>query len=120
MALSGATVVGAATGKWSVSQETVSAHGKWSTYGYPNEKRNNSEVASFNGDAIPNSLGYTVHLINNKAKTMSGNTGLYKDYTTYGDNNTGMVGRNYYADVRSKALEPNQSTVRLHFSADRK
>ncbi|WEV41005.1 choline-binding protein [Lactobacillus sp. ESL0681] len=120
VALSGTAVVGAAKGTWTVTTETVSAGGGWSSYGSPNTKKNNSNVASFNGDALPNALGYNVKLINSNASARSGKTGLYKDQTTYGSDNSGKVNYKYYADVRSKAVEPNSSRVKLHFSADRK
>ncbi|WEV44165.1 hypothetical protein OZX56_02750 [Lactobacillus sp. ESL0684] len=100
VALSGTAVVGAAKGTWTVSSETVSAHGDWSSYGSPNTKKNNSNIASFNGNSIPNQLGYSVRLINSNASLKSGKTGLYRDQTTYGSNNTETVNYKYYADIR--------------------
>lgn len=112
----GSTVASAAY--WTVSQEYVSAHGNWSSYGSANTKQSNSNYASFNGDALPNSNGYNVRLINGNAEGRSNWVGLYKDSTTYGSNNTGLKGYLYYADVRSKSWEPNGSTIKTHFSAD--
>ncbi|MDE3283821.1 choline-binding protein [Lacticaseibacillus parahuelsenbergensis] len=117
-ALTGATTVSAAGGYWTISQERVSAYGDWSEFGSANVKQTNSNVASFNGDALPNSLGYNVRLINNAGEFRSDQVGLYVNSTSHADNNSGLAGYSYYADVRSSLLEPNQSTVKLHFSAD--
>lgn len=117
----GVTVV-SASGKayWTISSETVSDHGRWSSYGSSNKKMTNSNYASFNGDALPASFGYYVHLINNKAATRSGTVPLELNHTTRANNNSGKKGYHYYADVRSKKYEPNTTRVKLHFSADYK
>lgn len=47
-------------------------------------------------------------------------TRLKKDQTTYSYNNSGLKGYYYYADIRSQTYEPNVTTVKAHFSADRK
>ncbi|MDF7673120.1 choline-binding protein [Lactobacillus sp. ESL0701] len=121
LALSGTTVVSAAKGpSWTVSHETVSARGNWSSYGSSNVKRTNSNDASFNGDVVPNWNGYLVKLINSNATPRSSTTQLWKDVTTYGRDNTGTVNYAYYADVRSTPNEPNSSYVKLHFSSDHK
>ncbi|AIM26160.2 hypothetical protein MEPL4_7c00380 [Melissococcus plutonius] len=105
---------------WTVSQEKVAAGGAWSTFGSPNTKQSSSNQASFNGDALPNSFGYNVWLINSNAGRRSDTVGLYKNSTSYAGNNSGLAGYSYYADVRSKSYEPNDSVVTLHFSANRK
>lgn len=120
LALGGASVVSAATGTWTITTENVGPGGSWSSFGSSNIKKNNSTVASFNGDVLPASFGYNTRLINSKAQGRSSYTGLYKDSTSYGENNTGTVNYQYYADVRSQSYEPNSSRVKLHFSSDRK
>lgn len=118
LALGGTAVANASS--WTVSTETVSDHGNWSTYGSKNLKVTNSNVASFNGDALPAFYGYNVRLINSNASGRSSWIGLYKDRTTHAGNNSGAKNHYYYADVRSKGIEPNTTRVKLHFSSDRK
>lgn len=123
ISLLGVSVIGATTvtaASWTISQHTVSPKEKWSSYGRPNTKVTNSNKASFNGDVLPNFYGYKVRLINSNGRKTSEFTGLYKDQTTYGENNVGIPRHWYYADPRSHRLEPNYSTVKLHFSADLK
>ncbi|BDR60036.1 choline-binding protein [Lactobacillus xylocopicola] len=123
LALGSASVVGAAKkskGTWTVTPESVAAHGTWSSYGSGNVKKTNSNDASFNGDVVPNWTGYNVRLINSKASPRSSFTKLKKNKTTYAGENTGKKRYIYYADVRSKRIEPNKSRVKLHFSSDHK
>ena len=117
-ALTGATTVSAAGGYWTISQEAVSANGAWSTFGEANTKQTNSNDASFNGDALPDSFGYNVRLINSDGEFRSDQVPLPLNSTAHAYNNSGLAGYNYYADVRSQYYEPNQSTVKLHFSTD--
>jgi hypothetical protein len=114
----GTSTVAAST--WTSSQHNVGPGGGWSSYGSPNKKTTNSSQASFYGNALPNSFGYNVWLINSNAARRSGTVGLYKNKTTYAENNTGQRNYLYYADPRSKSYEPNSSTIRLQFSSDRK
>lgn len=111
----------ATAASWSVSNHTVSAYGKWSTYGSPNLKTTYHKLASFNGDRLPNAYGYRVWLMNSEAKQRSTPTALVRNKTTYASE-WRMVAKNiyYYADPRSTTYEPNKSTIKLHFSADRK
>ncbi|CCI81411.1 hypothetical protein [Lactobacillus hominis] len=105
---------------WTVSSESVSERGRWSSYGSANVKQSNSNSASFNGDVLPNSFGYNVRLINGNAAGRSNYVGLVKDTTTHAGNNTGKRNYYYYADVRSQTYEPHSSYVKLHFSSDYK
>lgn len=107
-----------AASSWTSSQHNVGAAGKWSSYGTANTKTTNSSQASFYGNALPNSFGYNVWLINSNAARRSNSVGLYKNATTYAGNNSGQRNYAYYADPRSKSYEPNKSTVRLQFSSD--
>lgn len=118
LALGGTAVANASS--WTVSTETVSDHGRWSTYGSKNLKVTNSNVASFNGDAQPATFGYKVRLINSNAAGRSSWTGLYVNKTTHAGNNSGAKNHYYYADVRSQSYEPSTTRVKLHFSSDRK
>ena len=118
LGLAGAAVANASS--WTVSNVTVSDHGRWSSYGESNLKVTNSNVASFNGDSQPAVLGYKVHLINSHAATRSDTVGLYVNQTTYAGNNSGKENYYYYADVRSQSIEPSTTRVKLHFSSDRK
>lgn len=115
----GGTAVASAS-SWTVSTETVSDHGRWSSYGSSNLKVTNSNVASFNGDALPNWTGYTARLINSNAAGRSDTVKIRVNQTRHADNNSGAKNHYYYADVRSKSYEPNSSRVKLHFSSDRK
>lgn len=114
--VSSATIAYAAY--WTVSTETVSAHGNWSSYGSGNVKQSNSNYASFNGDVQPASYGYSAHLINSNAAGRSNTVNLLKDVTQHADGNTGARGYAYYGDIRSRSYEPNSSTVKFHFSSD--
>ncbi|TSO26966.1 hypothetical protein [Lactobacillus sp. LL6] len=115
----GGTAVASAS-SWTITEVNVGAGGSWSSYGDPNLKTTNSNVASFNGDALPAVLGYNVRLINSHASGRSSWVGLYKDRTTHADNNSGKRNYYYYSDVRSQTFEPNETRVKLHFSSDRK
>lgn len=116
--LTGATVAYAAY--WSVSVESVSAHGRWSSYGSANTKQSNSNYASFNGDVQPASYGYSAFLINSNAARKSNTVDLVKDVTQHAGGNTGIPGYGYYGDIRSRSYEPNSSDVKFHFSSDYK
>ncbi|MGM0124803.1 hypothetical protein IGI37_002197 [Enterococcus sp. AZ194] len=115
--LGGATVFAST---WTVGNCYVPAKGGGGITAQSNQKTSNDNLASFNGDAIPNAYGYTVRLVNSAGEIRSGNVGLYPDKTTYGKNNSGLKGYYYYAEVFSKKVEPHGSTVKLHFSADTK
>ncbi|EEQ24602.1 hypothetical protein QP343_05500 [Lactobacillus jensenii] len=114
------TALASASGYWTITQETVGAYGAWSSFGSPNLKQSSDNVASFNGDAMPAWWGYNVRLINGNGASRSNWTRLKKDQTTYSYNNSGLKGYYYYADIRSQTYEPNVTTVKAHFSADRK
>lgn len=111
----------AAAASWTVSTHTVSSKGRWSSFGSPNLKTTYQKIASFNGDNLPNAYGYSVWLMNSEAKQRSTPTALVRNKTTYASE-WRMVAKNiyYYADPRSTSYEPNNSTIKLHFSADRK
>lgn len=111
-------LVSAAT--WTVGTTGVPGWGQWGVTQKLNLKTTNSQYASFNGDAMPNSFGYKAKLVNNVGTTRSAETGLYKNKTTRASNNTGVKNKHYRAAVRSSNFEPNYSNVRLHFSADKK
>lgn len=114
------TALASASGYWTITQETVGASGAWSSFGNANLKQSSDNVASFNGDSLPAFFGYNVRLINANGAGRSDWVNLKKDQTTYAHNNSGLKGYYYYADVRSQPYEPNVSTVKTHFSADRK
>lgn len=110
-----------AASTWTISTHTVSAHGRWSSFGSPNLKQTHRKIASFNGDILPNTFGYNVKLINSNAKSRSTWSPLIRNKTTYAIEQRQTAKHfYYYADPRSNIWEPNKSLIKLHFSADRK
>lgn len=118
MGLFGGGIVFANT--WTIGYTNVPAWGGGGTTSESNVKTTSSNVASFNGDSLPNSFGYNVRIVNSNGAVRSDYVGLYKNQTTHAGNNTAQINYYVYANVHSKAVEPNSSTVKLHFSGDNK
>ncbi|MDR3241278.1 MAG: choline-binding protein [Lactobacillaceae bacterium] len=113
--LGGGTVL---ANTWTVSSVLVPRLGGGIITQETNTKTTNSNVASFNGDATPNALGYAVMIVNSKGEARSSYTSLKKDVTTQAANNTGTIGYNYPAYIHSNIAEPNSNQTKFHFSAD--
>lgn len=105
---------------WTIGTVHVPNWGGWGVTSNANVKTTSSNYASFNGDAIPNAFGYNVALADSNHANRSNTVGLYKDKTTRAGNNSLSINHYGYAKVYSKAVEPNSSYVKLHFSADKK
>jgi hypothetical protein len=105
---------------WTISAFHVPSWGGFGKSSEGNLKTTNSNVASFNGDVLPNAFGYGAKLVNSEFESRSSETDLFKDKTTHAGNNSGQVNYYYFGGVRSAHFEPNGSHIKIHFSADQK
>lgn len=105
---------------WTISSVHVPAWGGSAVTSEANVKATNSSSASFNGDVLPNSFGYTARLVDSNHASRSNTAGVYVDKTTHASGNTLTINHYGYAKVYSSNVEPNSSYVKLHFSSDSK